>query len=144
MPFWQCSTSRCFLHEPALWSSQTNSAALMLQKLMQPTQPGLAPNLLHGHGYGQWELEGVVHAMKKSRVWRLRFCNCHFFGSRDFWKVKRMGLEIFSCHHNLAHHFLMDQSAASNTLQVSHLVCISWVVAVCFVECILCCWGITF
>ena len=27
-----------------------------------------------------------------------------------------MSLEIFSCHHNLAHHFLMDQSAASNTL----------------------------
>ena len=27
-----------------------------------------------------------------------------------------MGLEIFSCHHGLAHHFLMGQSAASNTL----------------------------
>ena len=27
-----------------------------------------------------------------------------------------MSLEIFSCHHDLAHHFLMGQSAASNTL----------------------------
>ena len=37
----------------------TNSAALMLQKLMWATQPGLAPNLLHGHGCvgnGSWRV----------------------------------------------------------------------------------------
>ena len=87
-----------------------------VKNVAKTTLPKWRQTLLHGHGHGQWGLEGVVHAMKKSRVWRLRFCNCHFFGSRDFWKVKRMGLEIFSCHHGLAHHFLMDQSAASNTL----------------------------
>ena len=67
-----------------------------------------------GVGNGGW---GVLFTR-----WKDHACGGHafataiFFGSRDFWKVKRMGLEIFSCHHGLAHHFLMDQSAASNTL----------------------------
>ena len=67
----------------------------MLQKILQPTQPGLAPNLLHGHGCGRWGLGGVVHAVKKSRVWRLRFCNCHFFWPQGFLESQKNGFGDF-------------------------------------------------
>ena len=98
-------------------------------------------------------LEAAMSKKERSReqhdadlLSRVRHCSyitwqhINFFGSSGFWKVKGMGLEIFFCHHGLAPHFLINGPACC----FQHLVCISWVVAVCFVECILCCWGITF
>ena len=110
-----------------------------VKNVAKTTLPKWRQTLLHGHGHGQWGLEGVVHAMKKSRVWRLRFCNCHFFWQQGFLESQKNGFGDF---------FLPPWPCPSlfngPVCCFQHLVCISWVVAVCFVECILCCWDITF
>ena len=91
---------------------------------------------MHGHGYGQWEFEGVVHAMKKSRVWRLRFCNCHFFWQQGFLESQKNGFGDF---------FLPPSPCPSlfngPVCCPQPIVCNSWVVVALFVKHVFCCWG---
>ena len=110
-----------------------------VKNVAKTTLPKWHQTPLHGHGHGQSGLGGGICTRKKWGGLRLHFCNRQFFRQQRKLKTPKNGVQGF---------FLPPSPCPSlfngPVCCFQHLVCISWVVAVCFVECILCCWGITF